>query len=429
MPSAAVQQKRRVVVTGIGMVTPLGQNSSETWQGLLDGAQAAKEISQFDASGWPVSIACEVNDFQLNPNACRDETLVNRPNAFGMQAAFEAMQDAGLEQGGYQPERLGIAMGAGIGAIKPDEVLNLLPAFPFATTLAEIARQTQERWPDPTLLERNHPATLSSLLAKRWQAAAFQNTVTTACAASAQAIGYGFKRVQRGQCDYVLAGGADSLAGVLLHAGFCMLGVLSRKDAAVASRPFDQDRDGFVASEGAAVLLLEDFAHAKARGSKIYAEILGYGESENAYRITDLPEHGEGAVLAMKKALASASLHPGEVAMINAHGTSTEQNDRVEALAIEKVFYDCGASPVVTANKSALGHCVAASGAVEAASTCLSVYDQLVPPIVNFNQSDCSAKIDFVRQKTRPMLIEAAISNSFGFGGTNACLAFGRALE
>jgi len=275
---------------------------------------------------------------------------------------------------------------------------------------------------------QNHPGTLSALLGMRWNALGPVTTIHTACASSGQSIGQAYLQIARGEADVILAGGADSLAGELLLAGFCLLGALSNRndDPAGASRPFDKDRDGFVASEGAAMLILEEYERAKARGAKIYAEVAGYGETASAYRITDLPENGRGIVEAMREAIENAGLSYNDITYINAHGTSTELNDRIEALAVRRLFLARGYNPLVSSTKSELGHLISAAGAVEAAFCALAVRDSKIPPTINLHRTDCGEDIDYVANVMRETPVYAALTNSVGFGGSNAVIAIKR---
>ncbi len=420
MPSA-----NRVVVTGLGMVSPLGNGRHENWRRLVAGEIATRPIRQFDARGWPVSIACEVDSFAMNPQALSrlGSTKLTRVQQFALQASFEALDDGAWRH--EDTKNLGVIMGHGVGAIKPQNILDHLAKFDLNPEFKGLTPYLLELGEAPHLLRQNHPNQLTTMIAEQSGFRAFATSISTACAGGAQAIGHAARLIRAGRADAVLAGGADSLAGELLFAGFCLLGVLSKStEPQQASRPFDRARDGLVASEGAAILLLESLDSAQKRGAKIYAEVLGYGESENAYRLTDLPEDGRGAAVAMRRALADTEL--GYVDCINAHGTSTEQNDRVEAVAIEDVFYQHGHRPAVTANKSQLGHLVAASGAIEAAISILTIKEQCIPAIKNLQQTDCAQRypIDFVKDQPRATRVRQVLSNSFGFGGTNASLLF-----
>lgn len=418
--------ERRVVVTGIGIVSPLGNDRETTWRHVLAAHSGARPITQFKAGTWPTTFACEVDNFVLSTGAIdtMHRPYLNRPSEFGVEAALEAMTDSGLAAT-IAPERLSVAIGAGIGAISPHQLAGLLAGMAVKKGLPDLSAQVEGKG-GQFLVLKNHPGTLAALLAARWGALGPATTIHTACASSGQALGQALHQIRRGDADAVLAGGADSLAGELLLAGFCLLGALSRRndDPQGASRPFDQDRDGFVASEGAAMLVLEERQHALARGARIYAEFAGYGETASAYRITDLPEDGRGIVEAMERAVADAEIDFGAVDYINAHGTSTELNDRIEALAVKRVFGARGHRPKVSSTKSEVGHLISAAGALEAAFAVLSIRDRVVPPTRNLFRPDCDDGIALVAHEAQPGRVDAALSNSIGFGGSNSVVAF-----
>lgn len=423
--------RRRVCITGIGIVSPLGNNRETTWKRVLAGESGAGPITQFHAKTWPTTFACEVSQFTLSPEALAvaQHPYLNRPSEFGVQAALEAMRDSGLDQSlqGYEAERFGVSIGASIGAISPHQLALMLKGMDVKEGLPDLSSKVEQAQANNIVL-KNHPGTLAALLGARWHAFGPVTTIHTACASSGQSLGQAYLQIQRGEADVMLAGGADSLAGELLLAGFCLLGALSRRndDPKAASRPFDKQRDGFVASEGAAMLILEEREHAKARGAKIYAEFAGYGETESAYRITDLPENGRGIVEAMSLAVKDAQLALDDIHYINAHGTSTELNDRVEALAVRRLFGARGIKPMVSSTKSETGHLISAAGAMEAAFTTLCVYEGKVPPTRNLDNTDCGDDIDFVANEMRASPVFAALSNSIGFGGSNSVVAIKR---
>jgi 3-oxoacyl-[acyl-carrier-protein] synthase II len=419
---------RRVVVTGMGIVSPLGNTRESTWRRVLAGDSGARYITQFAAETWPTKFACEVHDFALAKGAVNPghELYLNRPSEFGAQAALEAMLDSGVA-GTVASERFGVSIGAGIGAISPKGLAELLAGMEVQDGLPDLGRAVEHRR-DNHIVLKNHPGTLAALLSARWQAFGPITTIHTACASSGQSLGQAFLQIRRGEVDAVLAGGADSLAGELLLAGFCLLGAVSTRndDPAAASRPFDRDRDGFVASEGAAMLVLEERERALKRGATIYGEVAGYAETESAYRITDLPENGRGIVEAMQLAVEDARLDLGAIRYINAHGTSTQLNDRVEALAVRRVFGEHGHKPMVSSTKSEVGHLISAAGAMEAAFTTLAVRHGLVPPTRNLHHTDCGDDIDFVAHTAREASVPAALSNSIGFGGSNSVICIKR---
>ena len=419
---------RRVVITGIGIVSPLGNSRDETWRRVLAGESGARFITQFKADAWPTKFACEVDGFQMSPGAvlAGQERFLNRPSEFGVEAAYEAVVDSGVA-GSVPSERFGVSIGAGIGAISPHNLAQLLAGMDVKEGLPDLSK-TVERSHDNHIVLKNHPGTLAAMLSARWRAFGPVTTIHTACASSGQSLGQAYLQIRRNEADVMLAGGADSLAGELLLAGFCLLGALSTRndDPQAASRPFDKDRDGFVASEGAAMLILEERERALARGATIYAEVAGYAETESAYRITDLPENGRGIVEAMKLAVEDSGLDFGDIQYINAHGTSTQVNDRVEALAVRRVFGARGLRPMVSSTKSAVGHLISAAGAMEAAFATLAVHGGRVPPTRNLYNTDCGDDIDFVAHVARAVPVQAALSNSIGFGGTNSVVCVKR---
>jgi len=414
-------KSRRVVVTGLGIVSPLANTREETWQNLLAGGSGAGAIKCFDASTWPTKVACEVKGFALAENAFlpAQKPYLSRPLGFGMQAAFEAMGQSRLILSKEQRGRFGVCVGSGIGGID----LNYI-----AERLREHKEEVVVPRSDSANLLQNHPGTFAGLLSERWQAQGPVATIHTACASSGQAIGQAFREIKNGDADFMLSGGADSLGKELLLAGFCLIGAVTRSNAepTSASRPFDRLRDGFVAGEGAAMLVLEEREHALARGAFIYGEIKGYGETESAYRITDLPPDGRGIVEAMELAIAEAKIVRKRVHYINAHGTSTEVNDRIEAVAIRRVFGEHGAAPMISSTKSATGHLISAAGALEAAFCLLAIRDQAAPPTLNLHDTDCGDDLDFIKLQARYGEVDAAISNSIGFGGSNSSLLFAR---
>jgi 3-oxoacyl-(acyl-carrier-protein) synthase len=432
---------RRVCITGIGIVSPLGSDRDTTWRRVLAGDSGAGPITQFHATTWPTTFACEVTGFALSPAAIPEahRPYLNRPSEFGVQAALEAMADAGFTAGdastlrlpdlcGYDSERFGVSIGASIGAISPHHLASMLAGMEVKEGLPDLSSKVESAREGTHIVMKNHPGTLAALLSARWSALGPVTTIHTACASSGQSLGQAYLQIKRGEADVMLAGGADSLAGELLLAGFCLLGALSRRndDPQAASRPFDKGRDGFVASEGAAMLILEEYGRAKARGARIYGEFAGYGETESAYRITDLPENGRGIVEAMALAIKDAKIAVEDVHYINAHGTSTELNDRVEALAVRRLFGARGAKPMISSTKSETGHLISAAGAMEAAFTALCVYEGRVPPTRNLYNTDCGDDLDFVAGKMREAPVYAALSNSIGFGGSNSVVAIKR---
>ena len=419
---------RQVVITGIGMVSPLGLDVKSTWTEILRGTSAAAPIRQFDASSWPTQFACEVPDFELNSECHLPQhlDLINRPTSFGLEAAYQAMKEAAVIDGLLARDRFGVAVGAGLGAISPHDLAQLLSCLDKKDVIDALAALMQKQRHSHFLI-RNHPGILATLLAERWDARGPVTTTHTACASSAQAIGQALHFIQRGTVDMMLVGGADSLAGELLLAGFSLLGAISRRndDPKGASRPFDRQRDGFVAGEGAAFLVLEEETHARERGVAIQGKLAGYGETMSAYRITDLPPDGRGIIEAMCSAIEMAGLQAKDIGYINAHGTATTQNDAGEAEAIRRVYATESNRPYVGSTKSLIGHLISAAGAIETLFAVLALRDQKIPPNRNLTESDCGP-LNFAPAHALAHQFKGALSNSIGFGGSNASIVVTR---
>ncbi len=427
------RRTRRVCITGMGAVSALGNSQETTWENVLLGENGVDYITQFDARTWSTQIAYEVKNFILRDEFIHKKyrELLNRPSEFGVASAWEAVTASGILDNKINNERFGISMGAGIGAITPNELLDLYQGKKNLIDRGEYLLKNEKNIQTGP---KNHPATLAGILSAQWKALGPVTTIHTACASSGQSIGHAFEQIRRDEADIILAGGADSLSGELLLAGFCLLGALSKRNEEpdLACRPFDKNRDGFVAGEGAAMLILEEMEHAKKRGAKIFAEIIGYGETASAYRVTDLPPNGRGIVESMELALKDAhdttgggiTLH--DIGYINAHGTSTEMNDRIEALAIRRVFYSHGARPVIGSTKAQVGHLISAAGAMEAFFSIASLQSGYIPPTLNLEETDCGEDLDFISDKARELRPRAVMSNSVGFGGSNCSLIFKR---
>jgi len=402
---------RRVVVTGIGAVTPLGSTVERTWQGLVAGRSGVDYIRRIDASSFPTTFGAEVRDLDAArlPDDGQIRHLLDRKNGFGWVAAADAIADAGLAD-----EREGLLAGVSIGTE------SRRPEF-----LSQLAGGTAYGNREDHL--RYSPFVLAGALAARYGFTGPQLTISTACTSGTQAIGVGFQKVRSGEADVMLAGGCDSLIDPLMLTGFSLLGALSKRndDPAHASRPFDSRRDGFVLGEGAGMLVLEERGRARARHARIYGEIFGYASSSNAYRITDSPPNGEGAFLAMKKALDDAHVTPTEIGYINAHGTSTIQNDRSETAAIKRCFGDAAYRVPISSTKSMMGHLVNAGGAVELIVCLLTVVHRIITPTINYEEPDPECDLDYVPNVARPAQVQFALSNSFGFGGINATVVVG----
>jgi 3-oxoacyl-[acyl-carrier-protein] synthase II len=408
---------RRVVVTGMGAVTPLGIGVAPTWEAVLAGRSGVSHITKFDAAEFPTRIAAEVKGF--NPEDFVDRKEIKRMDPFiqiAMAAAHLAMADAGLILDDRTGPRTGVFVGSGLGG------LGTLEHYHKAY-LEGGARKISPFF-IPMLISNLAPGHI----AMKYGAKGPNITTTTACAASSHAIGEALEAVRRGACDAVIAGGTESTITPMGLGGFCAMKALSTRngDPAAASRPFDKDRDGFVMGEGAAMLILEELETAKRRGAKIYAELLGYGASADAYHVTAPAPGGEGAVRCMQAALADGRVAPGDVEYINAHGTSTPYNDLYETMAIKTVFKEHSSRLMVSSTKSMTGHLLGAAGAIESVFSVLAVRDGAVPPTINYETPDPECDLDYVPNTARNRPIRYALSNSFGFGGTNSCLLFGR---
>lgn len=407
---------KRVVVTGIGVVSPLG-NKEQLWQNLLAGESGIGLISRFDTSDFPVKIAAEVKDF--DPAEYIDRKDARRMDPFcqyAVVAALDSLKDAELEITDENACRVGVIVGSGIGGIQ---------------TLETQAKVLEERGPgrvSPFFVPMLIPDMASGQIAIATGAKGPNSCTVTACATGTNAIGDAFRVISRGNADVMLAGGAEAAITPLALAGFMAARALSTRneDPKRASRPFDLERDGFVMGEGSCILVLEELEHAKARGAKIYGEIIGFGSTGDAYHITSpAPDH-EGAQRAMKEALADANILPEQVDYINAHGTSTEYNDKYETIAIKAVFGEEAYQIPVTSTKALTGHLLGAAGAVEAAICLLALKNQVIPGTYNYENPDPECDLDYVPNQSRKANLEVAMSNSFGFGGHNSVLVFKR---
>jgi 3-oxoacyl-[acyl-carrier-protein] synthase II len=407
---------RRVVVTGLGAVTPLGVGVGPTWKAILAGKSGVGRITKFDPSGFPTTIAAEVKEFA--PEDFVDKKEVKRMDSFihlAMASAQFAMSDSGLTIDEELAPRVGVYMGSGLGG------LSTLERYHQAY-LEEGVRKISPFF-IPMLISNLAPGHI----AIRYGAKGPNITTTTACAASSHAIGEALLAIRRGVCDAVIAGGTEATITPMALGGFCAMKALSTRndDPAGASRPFDKDRDGFVMGEGAAILILEELEFARKRGAKIYAELCGYGASGDAHHITAPAPGGEGAVRCMRAALSDARMNPAKVDIINAHGTSTPYNDMFETMAIKTVFGDHAYQMMVNSTKSMTGHLLGAAGAIEGVFSVLSIHDGVVPPTINYSTPDPECDLDYVPNEAREKKVRYALSNSFGFGGTNSCLLFG----
>ncbi|NNC86925.1 MAG: beta-ketoacyl-[acyl-carrier-protein] synthase family protein [Akkermansiaceae bacterium] len=420
--------RRKVAITGLGMVTPVGNDVATTWENLQAGRSGCGSIEHFDASGFSTTIGAEVRGFDFS-SASADRKLLkyaSRSHAFALAAARQALDDAGIAPGGADAARWGLAVGAGMMSVGYDE-------------LREVGRQCapdgefsadgflDPSFPgDPVAFCRCQSNSGLGLLAREFGIEGYSTSVHTACASGGQAIGTAMKVMRRGHCDFMLAGGFDSMLNPIGISGFCLLGALStdNDDPQRASRPFDVTRNGFVLGEGAGFLVLEDWDAARARGATIYAELAGDGNSLSCYRITDSPPDGNGPIQAINQAMADAGLGPESVDYVNAHGTSTLMNDKSECAGLKAVMGSSIDQVHVSSTKSCMGHLIAAAGAVEAAVCALAIRDGVAPVSANVRELDPECDVNVVTGESRRVRIRAALSNSLGFGGSNSSLVF-----
>ncbi len=421
-------KRRRVVITGMGAVTPLGNDVKSTWHGLSHGHSGIDKISIFDTQTFPTRIAGEIKQFDFDRWPKKDPELkfMHRNGHFALQAASEAMHDSKLDSH-LNHDRFGIYFGAGDGgfdfpqycSIVSESILNGEIAIDAATYF----QKSQDRLNAYSLLEQE-PSQVVNNLANIFKARSVVSNCLTACAASSQAIGEAAEIIRRGTADVMMTGGSHSMIHPLGVAGFNLLTALSTNNAdpQKASRPFDKNRDGFVLSEGAAVLILEDLEHAKKRKAHIYGEIIGYGGTADAFRLTDPHPEGRGAIRAMRLALKDAEIAPSDIDYINAHGTSTQLNDSIETRSVKEVFGPRAKEIPMSSIKSMLGHMIAAAGAVELIASVLAIRESLIPPTINYETPDTECDLDYVPNKARKQKVETVLSNSFGFGGQNITL-------
>jgi 3-oxoacyl-(acyl-carrier-protein) synthase len=420
--------RRRVAITGLGLVTPLGNDVPTTWTNLLAGRSGVGPIRGFDASGFPTRIGAEVKNFQ-GPSREVDRKLLKfalPSHHFALAAAEEALRDAGLHPTPATAHRWGLSVGAGMMGVKFDEV-KMIQTHCGRSDEFDPDGFLDSGFPaDPVAFCRSQANTGLAVLTRQFGIEGYATSVHTACASGGQALGTALKVMRRGQVDFVLAGGYDSMLNPIGLSAFCLLGALSTDNDAPerASRPFDATRNGMVLAEGAGFLVLEDWEAACQRGAPIYAELAGDGNSLSAYRITDSHPSGDGPIQAMRQALADAGLSAQEVDYVNAHGTSTLMNDRSECAALRAVMGDHIGQVAVSSTKSCLGHLIAAAGAVEAAVCALAIRHGIAPVNANHVQPDPNCAVNLVREKSKPMPIRVALSNSLGFGGSNSALVF-----
>jgi 3-oxoacyl-[acyl-carrier-protein] synthase II len=408
---------RRVVVTGVGLLTPLGIGTQETWQAIRQGRNGISTIEQFDPTEFACRIAGEVKNFDPKRYIERKEIKkMGRFIQFGIAATEFAMEQSGLHIGAENAERVGVYIGSGIGGFEviEREHKTLLEKGPSRIS--------------PFFI----PATIINLasgyVSIRTGAKGPNSATATACTSSAHSIGDSFKIIQRGDADVMICGGAEAAVTPMSIGGFAAMRALSQRndEPEKASRPWDAKRDGFVVGEGSGMLILEELELARQRGAAILAEIVGYGMSSDAHHITSPPEDGDGAFRVMNRAIQDAGIEPDQIDYINAHGTSTEVGDKIETTAIKRAFCEHAYKLAVSSTKSMTGHLLGGAGGLEAGITVLALRDQVAPPTVNYDFPDPECDLDYVPNQAREMKIEYALTNSFGFGGTNGCLIFKR---
>lgn len=406
--------KRRVVVTGVGALTPLGNNAETFWQNAIQGKSGIGPLTRVNADDYPAKVAAEITDF--NPEDYidkKDARKMDRFTHYAVAASLMAVKDAKLEITEENAPRVGVWVGSGIGGMETFE------------NQFEILLNRGPRRVSPFFVPMMIPDMAAGQVSIILGAKGFNSCTVTACATGTNSIGDAFKVIQRGDADVMISGGAEAPITRMAIAGFCANTALSNNpDPKTASRPFDKNRDGFVIGEGAGIVVLEDLEHALARGASIYAEIVGYGATGDAYHITAPSPGGEGGARAMKMAIDDAGLQPHEIDYINAHGTSTAYNDKFETMAIKEVFGESAYDTVISSTKSMTGHLLGAAGGVEAILTVLAIKNSIVPPTINLQEADPDCDLDYVPNKARGMEVKAAMSNSLGFGGHNATIVF-----
>lgn len=410
-------ERIRVVITGMGIICPVGNDLESTWDAILCGTNGIGPITHYDSSDCKTHFAGEVKGFNpVDVFGAREARRMDRFTQFGVAAAFQANKDSGLTVTPDNAHRVGAVIGSGVGGI--------------GTILAEQERLLKEgpQWISPHLVPMMLPDTTPGKLAIELGLRGPNMNIATACASATNAIGEAAAMIRRGAADVMFSGGAEAAIVKLTMSGFSNMNALSDRndDPAHASRPFDKDRDGFVCGEGAGILVLESEAHALARGARIYGEFLGYGASADAHHITAPLETGEGAILAMRAALDDAGLTPDRVNYLNAHGTSTQLNDKSETRAVKAIFGEAAYKFPISSTKSMTGHLLGAAGGIEAIFCVKAVETGKVPPTINYQTPDPECDLDYVPNKARDHKVDIAMSNSFGFGGHNACLIVGR---
>jgi 3-oxoacyl-[acyl-carrier-protein] synthase II len=410
--------KRRVVITGLGIVSPVGNDISLAWASIVAGRSGIALVTRFDASRFPTHFGGEIRDLDLAPYmSTKDARRMDAFMQYGVVAGTQAMRDSGLIVTEANSERIGILMGSGMGGLESIE-----------QTYDKYLETHSPKKVSPFFIPASIINLVSGHLSIAFNITGPNLAVATACTTSTHAIGIAMRMIQYGDVDAMLAGGSEMATCPTGMSGFAQAKALSQRNdnPQAASRPWDKDRDGFVMGDGAGAMMLEEYEHAKARGAKLYGEVIGFGMSGDAFHVTAPPENGEGARKSMAHALTDAKLNPDQVQYVNAHATSTELGDRAETLAIHRAFGPAVKRLAVSSTKSMTGHLLGAAGAVEAIFSVLALRDQIAPPTINLDEPGEGCDLDYVPKQARPMKIEIALSNSFGFGGTNGSLVFRR---
>jgi len=410
--------KRRVVVTGLGIVSPVGNDVASAWASVLAGRSGIATVARFDTANFSTHFGGEIRGLDLEPYmSAKDARRMDAFMQYGVVAGMQAMRDSGLTVTETNSDRIGVLMGSGMGGLESIE-----------ETYDKYLETHSPKKVSPFFIPASIINLVSGHLSIAFNLTGPNLAVATACTTSTHSLGLAMRLIQYGEADAMLAGGSEMATCVTGMSGFAQAKALSQRndDPQGASRPWDKDRDGFVMGDGAGAMMLEEYEHAKARGAKIYAQIVGFGMSGDAFHVTAPPEDGEGARKAMSKALADAQLSPDRVQYVNAHATSTGLGDRAETLAIRRAFGPAADKLAVSSTKSMTGHLLGAAGAVEAIFCVLALRDQVVPPTINLHTPGEGCDLDYVPNTARPMSLEYALSNSFGFGGTNGSLIFRR---
>jgi 3-oxoacyl-[acyl-carrier-protein] synthase II len=407
--------KHRVVITGLGVVSPVGTGISKFWESLVTGVSGVDYVTAFDTSNFKVKIGAEVKDFDPGQYLDRKESRrMDRVTHLAVAASKMALEDAKLTINANNADQVGVIIGSGIGGI---------------ITFEEQTKTFIEKGPgrvSPFFIPTMIPDMNSGYVSIITGAKGPNHTVVTACASASHSIGDSFRIIQNGDAKAMITGGTEAAITGLSYAGFTSAGALStnNEDPKGASRPFDLNRDGFIMGEGSGVLILEELEYALKRGALIYGELIGFGETGDAYHMTSPDPEGDGAARAMSRAIKDAAVQPGQISYINAHGTSTKPNDKIETLAIRKVFADCARNVAISSTKSMTGHLLGAAGGVEAIISLLAIKNSIIPPTINYRTADPDCDLDYVPNVARKVELDCVMSNSLGFGGHNACLIF-----